>query len=90
MPLDPQFEQDLKNAGVTIEQFEKMTMRQRLDLKLPKRDWREGWLGDTGVPSHPEMPDVTVGFHNPTAPAEPEGEEFAIARAERKRPRRIR
>ena len=34
---DPQFEQDLKDAGVIIEQFRKMTMRQRPDLNLPKR-----------------------------------------------------
>jgi len=30
MALDPQFEQDLKNAGVAPEQFARMTMRQRL------------------------------------------------------------
>ena len=30
-------EQDLTNIGVSIEQFEKMTMRQRLDVNLPKR-----------------------------------------------------
>ena len=89
MPLDPQFEQDLKNAGVTPEQFDKMTMRQRLDLNLPHRDWRKGWLGDTNVPSHPEMPDVTVGFHKDVpgaqpAPAAGEDEEVTIARAERR------
>ena len=85
MPLDPQFVQDLKDAGVTIEQFDKMTMRQRMDLNMPDRDWRQGWLGDTGTPSHPEMPDVTVGFHKDSTPAEHEDEEVRIARAEREK-----
>jgi hypothetical protein len=90
MPLDPQFEQDLKNAGITPEQFGKMTMRQRLDLKLPSRDWRKGWMGDTNVPSHPDMPDVTVGFHKNApgcqhAPAAGEDEEVTIARQEREK-----
>jgi hypothetical protein len=73
----PEFEQDLKKAGVTIEQFRKMTMRQRLDLNLPKRDWCEGWMGDADISSHPEMPDVTIGFHNnlPVQPEEDEDEE---------------
>jgi hypothetical protein len=44
---------------------------------LPKRDWREGWMGDTDIPSHREMPDVTIGFHNklPAQPQEDEDEE---------------
>lgn len=59
-------------------------MRQRLDLNLPKRDWRKGWMGDVNAPSHEEMPNVTVGFHNDQpAPADQEDEEVTIARAER-------
>jgi hypothetical protein len=81
----PEFEQDLKKAGVTIEQFRKMTMRQRLDLNLPKRDWREGWMGDTDIPSHREMPDVIIGFHN-KLPAQPSEER----RGSNDRPRQTR
>jgi hypothetical protein len=62
-----------------------MTMRQRLDLNLPKRDWRKGWMGDVNAPSHEEMPDVTIGFHNdqPAQTADQEDEEVTVARAER-------
>jgi hypothetical protein len=85
----PEFEQDLKKAGVTIEQFRKMTMRQRLDLNLPKRDWREGWMGDADISSHPKTPDVTIGFHKQLpatlVPPEDEDEEVTIARAEREK-----
>jgi hypothetical protein len=44
-------------------------------------------MDDTEVPSHPEMPDITIGFHkNPPAPAtEDEDEEETIARAEREK-----
>jgi len=47
-------------------------------------DWCEGSMGDTDIPSNPEVPDVTIGFHkNPPAPAY-EDEEETIARQERK------
>jgi hypothetical protein len=92
--MDAQFEQDLKNAGVTEEECRKMTMRQVLELNLPKRDWREGWMGDTDIPSHPEMPDFTIGFRKQlpgtSVPPEDEDEKVTIARAERESPRRIR
>jgi hypothetical protein len=72
---DPKFLAELKKAGLTIDQFMKMTPRQRLHADIGKgRDWREGWMGDRGTPSHPEMPNVTTGFHKnvPAPPAEDE------------------
>ena len=46
-----------------MEQFMKMTPRQRLDAGIGKGvDWREGWMGDVGTPSRPKLPDITMGF----------------------------
>jgi hypothetical protein len=41
-----------------------MPIHQLLKLGIGKGvDWRKDWMGDTNVPSHPDMPDVIVGFH---------------------------
>ena len=42
--LDPEFQKELKAAGITVDQFLKMTPRQRLDAGFGKGDWREGWM----------------------------------------------
>lgn len=71
-----------------MDDFRKMTPRQRLDAGIGKGvDWREGAMGDTHIPSHPEMPDVTIGLRKnlPTEPPEDEDEQVTIARAEREK-----
>jgi hypothetical protein len=78
----------LKNAGVTPEQFAKMTTRQRLDLKLPRRDWRKGWMGNADTPSHLGMRTSRLLSQAGTGYAgsgEEEDKEVTIARAEREK-----
>ena len=76
------------NAGLTMDDFRKMTPRQALEAGIGKGvDWREIDRGDVHIPSHPDVPDVTVGFHKnlPAEPPEDEDEEVMIARAEREK-----
>ena len=63
-------------------------MRELLKLSIGKRvDWREGSMGDTDIPSNPEMPDVTIGLHkNSPAPAYEDEEETIARKNARKRP----
>jgi len=46
-------------------------LAQRLDLTYQDATGAKGWMGDANLLSHPEMSDVTIGFHKhaPTAPA---------------------
>ena len=53
-------------------------MRERLDLNLPRRDWREGWLRDTAILSHREMPVMGTFLRS----RQKKDEEITIARAE--------
>jgi hypothetical protein len=69
-----------------MDDFRKMTPRQALEAGIGKGvDWCEIDGDDVHIPSHPDMPDVTVGFHKnpPAEPPEDEDEEVTIARAER-------
>jgi hypothetical protein len=74
----------LKRAGVTMDQFLKMTPAQRVNLDFGPGHWSDGWMGDTHIESHPEMSDVTVGFRkNPQPAPEHEDAEDRIAREDR-------
>jgi len=63
-------------------------MHESLKLSIGKGvDWREGSMGDTHIPSNPEMPYVTIGFHKnpPVAASADEDEEETMAREEREK-----
>jgi hypothetical protein len=75
---DPKFLARLKKAGLTLEQFRKMTPRQAIDAGLSEGDWREGIERNQ---TSPGFPDVTVGSHKnlPAQSSQDEDEEVTIS-----------